>query len=118
MIQFFTRFIPNLQPMCAPLYHLLQKGAKREWSAKDKNIFRKVKPQNHFLAHYDEKLSLIVVMCEACKTGIGASLMHRYPDGTERPIAFASQTLSKSEQKWSFIDREALVLIFAVTCFH
>ncbi len=35
------------------------------------------------------------------------------PDGQERPIAFVSRTLSKSEQNYAQLEREALGIIFA-----
>ena len=42
------------------------------------------------LIHYNEKLPL-KLDCDASAYGIGA---HLYPDGSERPIAYASRSLS------------------------
>lgn len=45
-------------------------------------------------------------------------ISHILPDGQERPIAFASRTLSKVEQNYMQIEREALWIIFGVCKFH
>ena len=39
-------------------------------------------------------------------------------DGTERPIAFASRSLTKAEKGYSQIDKEALALYWGVLKFH
>ena len=68
------------------------------------------------LAHYDPKLP-IKMAGDASAYGIGAVLSHVFPDG-ERPVAFASHTLSSSEKNYSQIEKETLSLIFGITKFH
>ena len=69
------------------------------------------------LAHYDPTLPLQLAG-DASRYGIGAVLSHCYPDGTERPIAFASRTLLPSECNYTQIEREALSLVFGTQKFY
>lgn len=67
--------------------------------------------------HYNSELPLKLT-CDASPTGVGAVLSHGSEKIKERPIVFASRTLTKAERNYSQLDKEALALIFAVKHFH
>ena len=82
--------------MLAPLYHLEQKDVTWTWGTDQKNAFDNVKSMltsECLLAHYDPTKELVLA-CDASLYGVGAVLSHRYEDGKERPIAFASRLLA------------------------
>lgn len=70
-----------------------------------------------YLVHYDPKLPLVLAT-DASPVGVGAVLSHIYPDGTERPIQFASQTLTPTQQRYSQFDREAYAIVYGVKRFY
>ena len=69
------------------------------------------------LAHFDPSCKTGIA-CDASEVGIGSVLFHRYPDGSERPIANASKTLTDTQRRYSKIQKEALAIVFALKKFH
>ena len=120
LINYYRRFIPNLATLVSDLNELLKEKVKWHWGSKQNRAFSKVKEllsSASVLTHFDPNLP-IVVASDASPTGLGAVISHIFPDRTERPIAFASRTLSPAERNYSQIEREALGIIFAIQRFH
>ena len=69
------------------------------------------------LAHYNPELPMVLA-ADASAYGVGAVISHKFLDGSERPVAFASRTLSTSEKNYAHVEKEALSLIFGVRKFH
>ena len=119
LMNYYHRFLKNLSSVLAPLYELLPAKEWR-WTPKQQSAFDDSKAMllsGLVRVHYDPKLP-IVVTCDASPYGVGAVLSHKMSDGTDRPVAFASRTLSPAEKNYSQLDREALAVVFGVTRFH
>jgi len=52
------------------------------------------------------------------RVGIEAVLFHCFPDGSERPIANASKTLTRSQRNYSQIQKEAMAIVYALKKFY
>lgn len=119
MVMFYSKFIPKLNAKLAPLYHLLKKESKFNWNNECREAFESCKREissPKILAHYDPKKPIIVTT-DASDKGIGAVLSHRI-NGQERPVFFISRTLTKAEQKYPILHREALGIVYAMERFY
>ena len=120
LLTYYGRFLPNLSTVLSPLYRLLRKDVRWMWSAREKAAFKASKQlltSAKVLVHYNPELELVVAG-DASSYGLGAILSHKMPMGKERPIAFASKSLTVAERNYSQLGKEALACIFAVKRFH
>lgn len=118
-VSFYGKFCKNLSEILSPLYHLLKKGVKWQWTGKCQDAFDDCKREicsKRILTHYDPKKS-ITVTCDASDNGIGAVLSHEI-NGRERPVLFTSRTLTKAEKNYPILHREALAIVFAMEKFY
>ena len=120
LLSYYSKFLPNLSTVLAPLYVLLRDKESWHWGKKEQKSFNESKQllvSSQVLVHFDPKLE-IRLACDASEYGLGAVLSHIMPDGTERPVGFVSRTLSSTEKKYSQIEKEALACVVGVTRFH
>ncbi|XP_039447993.1 uncharacterized protein K02A2.6-like [Culex pipiens pallens] len=119
-VNYYAKFIKEMHQLRRPLDLLLKKDAKWAWSDDCQRSFERFKEllkSDLMLTHYNPTLDIIVA-ADASQTGIGATIRHRFPDGSEKIIQHASRSLTPAEQAYGQIDKEALALVYAVTKFH
>ena len=120
LVHYYGKFIPNLASLLHPLNELLKKSKPWKWTPDCQKAFEAAKEKlSHapVLAHYDAALPLRLAG-DASAYGLGAVISHVYPDGTERPVGYASRTLTPSERNYSQLEKEALSLVYGVKKFH
>ncbi|XP_054265657.1 uncharacterized protein K02A2.6-like [Macrosteles quadrilineatus] len=119
LINYYGKFIYNLSSKISCFYDLLKKDVPWKWTKECSRTFEESKSwvlDSNILVHYDVSKPLVLT-CDASPRGVSAILSHMV-DGEERPVAFASKTLSPSEKNYSQLHKEALALIFGVKKFH
>lgn len=115
---YYSAFIAELSTRDKPLRDMLRKEYFK-WTAEAEEAYIDIKNtlvSSQVLMPYDPKLPLLLAT-DASKTGLGAVLSHRLSNGQERPIAYASRTMSATEQRYPQMDKEALAIVWAVQKF-
>lgn len=124
---FYRRFIKNFSKIAEPLIkltkgHQIIKGKKisvvpdqkcAEALEKLKNIIKE-----RVCLKYPDFSVPFVITSDASYTGLGAVLSQNDEKGNQRPLAFASRTLTLSETRYPVVELECLGIIFALKQFR
>ncbi|XP_055634261.1 uncharacterized protein K02A2.6-like [Toxorhynchites rutilus septentrionalis] len=119
-VNFYGKFVREMHQLRHPFDSLLKKDTKFDWSKECQHAFQNIKKVLHsglLLTHYNPEQEIIVAG-DASKTGIGAVILHRFPNGIIKAVSHASRSLTVAEQNYSQIEKEALALVFPCTKFH
>jgi hypothetical protein len=112
---YMAPFIPQLSTLTATLRELLKKDVIYEWTSSHQITFEEVKKmmaKEVTLAYFDvNKPSVLAI--DASLKGVGAALTQE-----GRVIAFASKSLTETEQRYANIEREMLAVVLACEKFH
>ena len=120
LLNYYHRFLPDLATVVKPMHELLEKQRKFVWSKECDASFERSKQlltSQQCLTHFDPRLPLLLAT-DASPWGISGILSHIMPDGQEKPIAFASKSLSKTQLKYSQLDKESTAIHWAVNKFY
>ena len=115
MVTYMSPFIPKLAEHTSNLRNLLKKGIDFEWTESHERDFQKIKG---FVCHettltYFNVEDETVIQVDASSRGLGAVLLQN-----NKPIAFASKSLSDTEQRYANIERELWAVVFGCERFH
>lgn len=119
LLNYYSKFLPNLQGRLQPLHELLKHNARFVWSNECERIFTECKQAilgSPILSFYDPRKPLTLV-CDAGPYGVGA-ILNVVENGRERPVYMESASLSVAERNYSQYDREALAIVFGMKKFH
>ena len=119
MINQMAKFLPNLAAETAPLRSLL--SSKNAWllDTQHETAFVKVKHilcSSTLLTLYDTTRNT-KVSADSSSFGLGAVISQEV-DGNWQPIAYASRSLSVTEQRYAQVEKEALAAAWACTKFQ
>ena len=105
-------FIPNLSHHTEPLRSMLKQDNVFAWDEVKTRSFQQIKSlilkANETPLRYYDRTQPVTVQADASLRGLGACLIQ-----DNRPIAFASKSLTGAESRYANIERELLAIVFA-----
>lgn len=119
LVNYLSKFIPNLATLTYPLRQLTVQNQKFVWGFEQQAAFAKLKEHMSCpttLGYFDDSARTQLV-ADASPVGLGAVLIQINEQGP-RIIAYASKSLSDVERRYAQIEKEALALVWAVEHFH
>lgn len=115
---YYRRFIKDFAKLVKPLTSLLRKDKEFEITSEISECFQKCKQiliRDPILMYPDFSKDFILTT-DASDFAIGAVLSQGTP-GKDRPVAYASRTLNKTEERYSTTEKELLAIVWAVKHF-
>ena len=114
MVNQLGKFLSQVAEISKPLRDLLSPKREWIWDSAQKQSFRALKQElskpDKLLAHYDPAAQT-VVSADASSFGLGAVLIQKQKeDGSWRPVAYNSRSLSDVERRYAQIEKEALAV--------
>ena len=113
---YYRDFIPGFSKVAAPLQELMigEKKAKAKivWSPAAEQSFKELKRlfKETPVLHYPAPVGKFILDTDASNTSIGAALS-QIQDGREVPLAFSSNSLSKTQRNYCTTKRELLAVV-------
>ncbi|KAK4328257.1 hypothetical protein Pmani_001375 [Petrolisthes manimaculis] len=119
LINYLTRFIPQLATLSEPLKRLTRADTEWRWTEEEEECFKKLKDaviHTISLTHFDPQLQTTLIV-DASPVGLGAILCQNH-QGILKPISYASRTLTNVERRYCQLEKEALAIVWACEKFH
>ncbi|XP_062557896.1 uncharacterized protein K02A2.6-like [Armigeres subalbatus] len=119
LVNYVGKFIPSLSSLSAPLRQMTIKGVPFNWTKEGKRAFEVIKSalvKPEHLGYFSPK-NPTTLITDASANGLGAVLL-QYTQGEPRVISYASKSLTKTEKKYSTLDKEALAIAWATERFR
>ena len=125
LCSYYRRFIRGFAHIAAPLHRLTEKQSTYMWTPECQTAFETLQSAltSESLMAYPTKTGMFVLDTDASDSGIGAVLSQiqetsEEDEFEERPIAFASKSLTRAQRHYCVTRRELLAIVVFVQNFR
>ena len=112
---YMSPFTTNMTNLISPIQNVTHKDIIFEWTPSHQVAFDNIKAElcrPKTLAYFNTQLHT-TIQVDASGIGLGAVLLQN-----NRPVCYASRTLTSTERRYANIERELLAVIFGCERFH
>ena len=115
MVNFLNCYSPWLAELCAPLRSLILKDAHYTVTPEHREAFQQLKQEfsTDITLPYFDRNKCITLQTDASKKGFGAVILQ-----DNKPIYFASRSLTPAEQNYQNLEWECMAAIWGMEKFH
>lgn len=115
MITYLGKFVPNLSQTTSVLHQLLEKDSLWEWTQNHQQAIDQIKiaVTNTPVLQFFDRNKAVKISVDASSKGLGAVLLQ-----DELPVAYASKSLTPTQQNYAQIEKELFAIVFGCTRFH
>lgn len=119
ILGYYRKFIRDFAKIAKPLTNALRKGEGICHTKEFLDAFTKCKQilTGSDILQYPDFSKQFILTTDASNFAVGA-VLSQGTIGHDKPIAFASRTLNKSEEKYSAIEKELLAVVWACKYFR
>jgi hypothetical protein len=120
LANFFKKYMDHFSYIALPMYKLLKKDVKFDWSDACQKAFDKIKLKltTAPLLVYPDFKKEFTLQTDASDYAIGGVLLQKDVLGNYRPVAYTGRQLSPAEAKYSTTDKECLSLVYSINHFQ
>lgn len=108
MVQYLSKFLPQLSAVTEPLRQLVHKEADWKWSTEHDSAVGAVKELicKAPVLRYFDPASELTLQCDASESGLGYALLQQ-----GQPVAFGAHGMTQTERKYAQIEKEMLAIV-------
>ena len=114
-VNYIAKFVHYMSTITEPIRQLLKNETQFIWIYEQKAAFERIKEiltKDPVLTYFDVTKP-VTVSCDASKSGLGAMLLQ-----DEKPIAFASRSITETETRYANSENELLAILFGLERLH
>ena len=119
MASYCSQFILSYSTITQPLRELTQWSTPWKWTSRQQHALQQVKEALAKASAYFDPDKRTEILVDSSPLGLGAILCQLDPHTDERQVvAYASRSLTATEQRYSQMEREALAIVWSCEYFH